>query len=90
MLHTYVSRLCTPSSKAFTGRVMTRGRLNSRQGVDATPLKQASAPKHPTAQNASEIYRSPWPNCSVPKVPMPFRRKLKTNLFSLRTPTLKV
>ena len=36
---------------------------------------------------SSKIYRSPCPICSVPKEPMPLRRKLKTNLFSLRTPT---
>src|ERR671913_1179153 len=31
-----------------------------------------------------------WPICSVPKAPMPLRRKLKTKRFSLRRPTLKV
>ena len=38
----------------------------------------------------ADTYLNPRPNFSVPKVPMPFRRKLKTSLFSLRTPTLKV
>ena len=30
------------------------------------------------------------PICSVPKVPIPFKRKLNTTRFSLRKPTLKV
>src|ERR1051326_9613734 len=35
-------------------------------------------------------YRPRWPICSVPKVPMPFKRKAKTTRFSLRRPTLKL
>lgn len=33
------------------------------------------------------LYQKAWPSCSVPNVPMPLSRKLKTRWFSLRKPT---
>src|SRR4051812_394122 len=36
------------------------------------------------------LQRKRCPICSVPKVPMPLRRKLKTTRFSCRSPTLNV
>ena len=35
-------------------------------------------------------HRKRWPICSVPKLPIPFSRKLNTTRFSFRRPTLKV
>ena len=40
--------------------------------------------------NMTGDYRPRWPNCSVPKLPMPFSLKLKTTRFSFRRPTLKL
>lgn len=37
-----------------------------------------------------QVYRARWPICSVPKLPIPFRRKAKTTRFSFRRPTLKL
>ena len=45
------------------------------------------SPRHPSPPSPFR-YRDRWPICSVPKEPMPFRRKLKTTRFSLRSPTL--
>src|SRR6185295_13872037 len=47
----------------------------------------------PHSEELTEIvwlYRARWPICSVPKLPIPLRRKAKTTRFSFRRPTLKL